>query len=697
MQSRTGPGEVRSPELLAPAGHAEAFLAAVENGADAVYLGLKRLSARASAANFSLEELALLIPFAHRRSVSVYVALNSAVTEPERPELPALLEAVRNCGVDGLIVQDPGVFYMAHRFFPEIKLHASTLMAVHNHAGVRQLERMGAERVVLARELTLAEIESIASRTTVGLEVFVHGALCFGFSGLCMASSFRGGHGGLQGRCVQPCRLRFRQGRQEGFFLSCNDLCLIPMIPALKRLRIASFKLEGRMKSADAVAQIVRAYRHVLDASGEEEAAAVAEAQEWLARSPSRLLTLGYLAPDYQSRILTPHRSGTSGTMVGTIKELRGGRMVVALRGPLQPGDRLRPESGEGTEKDAFTVTKVLGMDGRELGQGRARERVQLDAPKGCRPGDRLFKVGSKTAGVQHAWRTIEREVGPGTRGKSSLPGHVHFDWGWLGAGREASPVGGWIVKVARVEEVLNAFECGARRVMLTATQANLERFARIHLNAARRRRFHWALPALIQEKDLDYYRAAVAWYLERGFRAWEVNNWGHFDFFPDRGGVNLVAGSRFNARNRAALRALREEGCAACVLSLEITRIELEALVVGMSESVELIVCVHAWPPLFTSRLVPRIQEHKPFLTPRGETYFLRKVGGGSQIYADRPVNWFEQLEDLAQLGYRTFLMDLSDGPHPESFPIRRMMSAAERGRWNEPCSRFNWDRRPV
>ncbi len=694
--SRASRGGHPGPELLAPAGHPEALLAAIENGADAVYLGLKRLSARASAANFSLDELACVVPFAHKRDVSVYVALNSAVTESERTGIPALLESLTRCEVDGVIVQDPGVFAVARRFFPELRLHASTLMAIHNHAGVRQLERMGAERVVLARELTLREIETIASKTSVGLEVFVHGALCYAYSGLCMASSFRGGHGGLQGRCVQPCRLRFRQGKNEGFFLSCNDLCLIPLIPELKRLRLAAFKIEGRMKSADYIAQVVKAYRHVLDAPPQQEAAAVAEAQEWLAQAPSRRLTLGYLAEDFQGQILTPHRSGSSGLWVGSVKEVREGRLVVALRRTLRAGDRLRPESEEGREKEAFTVSRMLGLDGRALKEGHAGETVHLEAKAVCRPGERLFRVGSRTVGLQQAWKCIQADAPKGSPKGHTESRSVNFNWDWLAQRRAASAVAGWITKVGSVQDLLKAFETPADWVMLTASRSNLEKLARLNLSAARQRKLIWALPPLIQEKEVEYFRAAVGWFIGRGFRAWELNNWAHFDFLPERQGLSLVAGSRLNVRNHAAMATLSEMGCGSCVLSFEITRAELEAMA-QLPSSAERIVCVHAWPPLFTSRLIPRLLEEKPVLTPRGETFFFRKAGGFSLIYADQPMNWFEQLDMLERLGYRSFLVDLSDGPHRQFPSVAALMAAAGRRRLSEPHSLFNWDRRPV
>jgi len=170
------------PELLAPAGNVESFFAALENGADAIYLGLKSLSARSSATNFTMAELSRLLPFAHHRGVALYVALNSLVTAQEVPAVLDLLQSLADLKVDALIVQDPGILYLARRYFPTLKLHASTLMAIHNSAGVNRLGRLGVRRVVLARELTLAEIKMVADRTEAELEIFVHGALCFSYS-----------------------------------------------------------------------------------------------------------------------------------------------------------------------------------------------------------------------------------------------------------------------------------------------------------------------------------------------------------------------------------------------------------------------------------------------------------------------------------------------------------------------------------
>ncbi|MEJ2699147.1 MAG: U32 family peptidase, partial [Desulfuromonadales bacterium] len=187
------------PELLSPAGSLEAFFAAMESGADAVYCGLKDFSARAKAKNFTLDELAAMTGFVHGKGRRVYVTLNTLVKERELPVLAETLSHLELLGVDGVILQDLAVWRLAREHFPALELHASTQMTVHNAAGVRMLERMGFKRAVLARELSLEEIRTIRSRTSMELEHFIHGALCFSFSGQCYFSSWLGGKSGNRG------------------------------------------------------------------------------------------------------------------------------------------------------------------------------------------------------------------------------------------------------------------------------------------------------------------------------------------------------------------------------------------------------------------------------------------------------------------------------------------------------------------
>jgi U32 family peptidase len=683
------------PELLAPAGHVEGFQAAVESGADAIYLGLKQLSARASAINFSLEEVALLVPYARKRHVAVYVALNSLVAASEVQETLDLLQSLSDMEVDGLIVQDPGIFYLVRRWFPKIKLHASTLTTAHNHAGVNQLARMGADRVVLARELGLEEIEQIASRTKVDLELFVHGALCFSYSGMCLASSYRGGHSGLRGRCVQPCRLQFRQGRKEGYFLSCSDFSALPLIPRLKRLRIASFKIEGRMKSADYIAQVVRAYRLVLDAAPGEEKAAIAQGQEWLTLSPSRRLTAGYLTADAGAQVLAPHRSGSSGLWAATVQEVSGGRATVLLRHDLCVGDRLRPESKESREEEWFEVRGLKTREGEDRPRGLSGERMILTGSAKLTPGARLFKVGRKAASPQALWKGVRREIQQPLKFRTRFQGGPDRGGRSLGSSPHRDRQAILVFKVGDVKDLMRSLELPVQQVMLTATPENLERMAKIKLVPRQKQKFSWSLPPLIAEKQMDYYRAAVAWYRKSGYTRWELNNWAHFDFFQDGDPKILTAGYRFNVRNLAALNCLADLHCERVVLSVEITRSELEILAQAPWPA-DPVLCVFAWPPLFASRLKPGLDEERPFFTPRKEAFRWRRKGEFSLIHADRPYNWFGHLDSFRSLGFHHHMVDLSEAPGEGMPPVESLLQSYMQGKSVPAQPLFNLDRRP-
>jgi putative protease len=682
------------PELLAPAGNVESFFAAVKSGADAVYLGLKEFSARATASNFTIDELAWLIPFAHKQGVRIYVALNGQIVSRQLPELLDTMNYLSSFEPDGLIVQDAGIFHLVRRWFPNLKLHASTLTAVHNCSGAKTLQAMGAVRVVLARELSLEEIEKICDATEIELEIFIHGALCYSYSGLCLASSYRGGRSGLRGQCVQPCRLKFRQGKKEGFFLSCNDLCAAPLIPRLKRLRIAGFKIEGRMKPAAWVADVVSAYRLILDAeSAEEEKLALVRAQELLAQAPSRRLGIGHLQQASAGKILAPHRSGSSGAWTATVKSVHGNRVLVDLRYPVAKGDRLRPESSAGREEEAFTVSQLTDAGGLTILSAQAGAQAYLACPKPLRSGDRLFKVGTKSEPGAAIWKKIREEVPRGLRLKSKSFNRKeildNLEKPFNPGARRDETV---ILKVDSVDDLVQALQSSASMVLLTATKDSMERLAKRRFSPSQQKKLGLSLPPIIAEKEIEYFRAAVNWFIRKGFRLWEVNNWGHFDL-TGKDGISLVAGSRLNLRNSAAFAQASAMGCRWSVLSVETTKEELEELAQRQSVS-ELVLTVYCWPPLFISRLIPALHKDKPFLSARNEAYYLMTKAGNAEIYADRPVSWLEQHPFLRSLGYGNFLIDAGGGPGKRP-DIMKIMNAFTSGRSRTRCSLFNFERK--
>ncbi len=385
------------PELLAPAGSLEAFFAAMEKGADAVYAGLKEFSARAKAKNFTLYQMEKMTGYAHSLQKKLYVTLNTIIKEPELPLLVDTLCSLEAIGVDAVIIQDMAVARLVREFFPSIPLHASTQMTVHNTAGVLQLAELGFERVVLARELHLDEISRIVAGSPVGIECFVHGALCFSVSGQCYFSSFLGGHSGNRGRCAQPCRRQYKYKGKEGYYFSTNDFSSIDMIPQLVAAGVESLKIEGRMKSAEYVASIVGAYRKVIDAVPATLPAALVEARELIKTSYGRVPTKGFLASHAPSDIATPSLRGATGRFLGEIKSLRAGRINFESRDRLHIGDRIRIQPKSDMAGKAFTVREIF-IDNRPVKAAPEKSRISVTSPFEATVGDAIFKVSSETA-----------------------------------------------------------------------------------------------------------------------------------------------------------------------------------------------------------------------------------------------------------------------------------------------------------
>ena len=254
-------------ELLAPAGSMEALRAAVCNGADAVYLGADTFNARINARNFSAADLQEAVVYCHVRGVKVHLTLNTLVLDREMPRAAELIRMAATCGVDAFIVQDLGVVSLCRQLAPDVPVHASTQMSIHSLEGVQEAAALGCSRVVLARELPAEEIAHICKRSPVEIEVFVHGALCMCYSGQCYLSSVIGRRSGNRGQCAQPCRLPYGYGRFEStrYPLSLKDNCLAGELDELRRMGVASIKIEGRMKRPEYVAIVTRAYRTVLN------------------------------------------------------------------------------------------------------------------------------------------------------------------------------------------------------------------------------------------------------------------------------------------------------------------------------------------------------------------------------------------------------------------------------------------------
>lgn len=302
-------------ELLAPAGSGASLRAAVQSGADAVYLGGSKFGARQSAENFTAVQMKEWVDYCHLYGVDVHAAVNTLIKEKEIAELAGYIAQLCEIGVDALIVQDIGAAEIIKKIAPEMTLHASTQMTVTSLEGVRYLENMGFDRVVLARELSRDEIEYICKHARAEIEVFVHGAICMCYSGQCLMSSILGGRSGNRGRCAQPCRLPYELIENDkivgtGYILSPKDMALVNELQTLEKIGVASLKIEGRLKRAEYVSAVVGVYRKCLDEARRASSADMRELTDAFSRSG---FTDGYFRAALGKNMMshkTPSNSG---------------------------------------------------------------------------------------------------------------------------------------------------------------------------------------------------------------------------------------------------------------------------------------------------------------------------------------------------------------------------------------------------
>ena len=383
-------------ELLAPAGSLESFFAAVDSGADAVFCGLSSFSARAKAKNFSLVELEQLKRYAAERGVKVYVALNTLLQEEELSQVVEVLLDLEGMAIDGIILQDMGLYHLARTWFPTIPLHASTQIQCHNLAAVLELEQLGFERVVLARELSLKEICHIHANSSIAIEHFVHGAMCYSISGHCLFSSYLDGRSGNRGRCIQPCRRRYHHNAQPGFYFSTSDFSAIEFIPQLIDAGVSSFKIEGRMKSAEYVAAVVAAYRMVIDAPASQQKECVAKARDILNMTMGRSTTYGFLQGTGNRQLVLSGKKGGLGKTIGRVQRVKKLRFSFTTADTLHVGDRIRIQPENDRQGSGFTI-RSLQVNSRQTKRAAkgAFVTIPLSRAIAVSKGDLIYKLST--------------------------------------------------------------------------------------------------------------------------------------------------------------------------------------------------------------------------------------------------------------------------------------------------------------
>lgn len=390
-------------ELLSPAGDFECLKAAVQNGADAVYLGASSFNARYSAKNFSIEELEEAINYSHLRNVKVFLTLNTLVKNNEFNDALELSKQAYELGIDSIIVQDIGLANYLLNHFPNLPVHASTQMTCHNLEGAKLLQNAGFKRIVLSRELSLDEIEYIKSNINCEIEVFTHGALCISYSGQCLYSSVIGGRSGNRGKCAQGCRLPYTLLENEetidkGYLLSPRDLCSLELLPELIKTGIDSLKIEGRMKTPEYVATVTRIYRKYIDKIYNDKPYIIEEQdkKDLLQVFNRGGFSTGHLSNKPNKELIFKEKPSNMGIYVGNVYNYNAnkGHIKLTTQDEISVGDTITFER----ENTKYTISELMEMENdKNIVTASTNSRVTIGRMKGnIRPGDKIYKIASK-------------------------------------------------------------------------------------------------------------------------------------------------------------------------------------------------------------------------------------------------------------------------------------------------------------
>ncbi len=401
-------------DLLSPVGDFECLKSAVQNGANSVYFGANLFNARAFANNFDLDTLQKAIHYAKLRGVKTNLTLNTLIKDSEYDDAFYLATKAYEFGIDAIIVQDLGLALDLIKSFPDLPIHASTQMTVHNLNGALELQKLGFKRVVLARELSINEIEYICKNTDIEIETFIHGALCISYSGQCLFSSMLGGRSGNRGKCAGPCRLPFELLENDkkidsGYLLNTKDLCGLDYIPNLINAGVKCFKIEGRMKSPEYVATVTRIYRKYIDLtfSGEKYSVQNKDRIELLQVFNRGMSSTGHLDTEPNKNLVYKEKPSNLGIYLGIVQKYnsRKGHIDLKLKQNIEVGDTISLENETGT----YIISELMD-NGKNITSTKLNQLVTLGRIKGnIKPGDKVYKMSSKALNIQ-AKETSKKE-----------------------------------------------------------------------------------------------------------------------------------------------------------------------------------------------------------------------------------------------------------------------------------------------
>ena len=705
-------------ELLAPAGNIESLDAAIGEGADAVYLGLKSFNARMRTTNFAWNQFEAAVESLHRQNKKVYVTVNTVCEERETERLYRFLSYLNEVGPDALIVQDYAIMRMAKEFFPNMELHASTQMNVESSAAVRLLQNNGVKRVVLARELGLNEIRKIKEETGADLEVFVHGALCVSESGLCLFSSFLGGKSANRGMCAQACRRLYTAevpgGIKQGYYFSPCDFELIDYIPALIDAGVNSFKIEGRMKSAEYVGSVVAAYRYVIDHYKEDKKGALATGKRILASDFARSKTTYWYGFETSEKgvekageaILNPDQAGGTGLYLGKIAATKPAEKglieaIKAAASPDTPPEQLRIQmcclKGGTYDPDPGDSIRIHRKDD----SGRASHKIRtvefdektgkrwIDIPAGFTNEDEVYLLQYK-ANTKRYQHVLPNDIGRYRKQPKDemLP---ILDVTPVAPKELAFFPDGLYIQVSSVPDLFAVQGMNPVRVILEYnSETSYDLLNHKTVLPFSKKQIFISLDPFCSSSQEDKLSQELETLIADGYVNFVVNNLAHIQMLKGKQ-VNIVAGPYLYTFNRWAVSWLENQDIGAFIMPYENSRRNLEATWEQNVRS-RVLIPVFAYPALFRMRFkLPSDYDFTYFEDKEEKVFKVNSTADGSFVMPEEPFSIADKVSFINSSGFKKILIDFSKTKVTRS-QIKAITNSMIKSQPLQGISRFNW-----
>ncbi len=655
---------MQKPELLLPVGNPESFYAALKGGADAVYLGLKQFNARGRAKNFTNGQLYTLLKEAGKQNIQVYITLNTVVKNPEITDLIDYLHFLQQAGVNGVILQDWGVYYIAKKYFPKLILHASTQMGIHNSAGANHAHQKGMERVVLARELTLNELRKICQRSRVETEVFIHGALCYSFSGMCLYSSYAGGRGANRGLCTQPCRRTYSTSKKNEFLFNLKDNQLIDLLAEFEEMGVSSLKIEGRMKSGEYTYRVAQAYRMVLDDKQNKE-----QAKDLLSLDFGREKTAYFMGKDVKSAV-----SGltVAGVRLGQVEHTKGAYLYLSSKMKIEPGFRLRFHVRNADKQESLKVREVDFENGwyKIHAGGKAvkpKSEVYLSGISDVKFPSKIEYENKKESLLNHrVKRKILDEIKSSDRSKKEEYYFRINSMEWLRK-INFNEVDGLFLSFSKIS--WSRFEPNAPFVQKFKDKVYIE------------------FPKFIQEDALEYYKNLAANMFRSGLCNFVISHLSQKDLLP--AGSKIICNENVYVFNDAAAKCIKKEGVSHFAYPQEI---DFETLF-SLSDKSGL-VPLYFHPELFYSRMPIAMDTNVEDLKDDMNLQLRRyRRNGITSIVPTKPVSISQSRGKLNKQGFYRYLIDLSYEPVSKN-RAKTIKNRIRRNEQIQPSTTFNFNK---